>query len=102
MGCNVTPGERLHDFNVGISNVSPLVTTPSPGGYSMCNHFTGAAGAEERITCDNNESGRHIGRYVNIQIVTSPGNSDYLTLCEVSIYAGKIRTNKLLTYQVGS
>ena len=84
----IIAGERLHDINVGISDDSPLLADLTPGNYSMCHHFAGAAGTETKITCDSNRLGRHIGKYVIIQIVSSPGVVDILTLCEVSVYAG--------------
>ena len=64
---------------------------PDPGHYVLCNHVTGAVDAGVNVSCVINAQGRHIGRYVIIQIVSAPGvTSDILTLCEVSVYAGKM------------
>ena len=84
-------GHQLHDFNVGISDVSPLVMSPIPSSYTLCGHVTGIAGAQVNVTCDNNSQERHVGRYVILQIITqTAAMGDYLTPCEVSVFAGKI------------
>ena len=76
---------------MGISEVSPLVSAPTPGSYPLCSHVVGVAGADVNITCDNNAQGRHIGRYVIIQIVSLTARArDMVGLCEVSVFEGEV------------
>ena len=75
---------------MGISDVSPLVSSPTPGSYTLCSHVPGIAGAQVNVTCDNNAVGRHIGKYLILQIVTqNDQDKDYLSICEVSVFTGK-------------
>ena len=72
-------GERLHDFNVGVTSLDPTVAPPSPSTYSLCAAFVGVAGPTVNITCNTGI----VGRYVVIQI---PGSGQMLTLCEVEVF----------------
>ena len=84
-------GDRLHDFNVGITNSFPIATTPTPMNYQLCSHYTGQvdAGATETVTCNQSASLR--GRYVVVQIL---GQNERLTLCEVKVYGGEYSADK--------
>ena len=79
-------GERLHGFNIGITNSSPSDIPPIPTNYQLCFHYEGRvdAGATETIMCNQSVSPR--GRYVVVQI---PGTNKRLTLCEVKVYGGE-------------
>ena len=75
-------GDLLHDVEV-------LVGTSVPEGainadmYQTCAHYIDAMkqGATETIYCDSMV-------YGSVVIITIPGESERLTLCEVEVYAG--------------
>ena len=72
--------ERLSNFKVGLTNISPQQQAPTVGNYEECatvNELLGA-GQKKLVAC----SGK--GRYLVIQLI--PKN--YLTLCEVEVFGG--------------
>ena len=75
-------GWRLHDFDIGLTCVSPSVRAPSPGSYEVCHHFEGLFQSRFQssgtITCDQVTR----GRYLVIQI---PGPSELLQFCELQV-----------------
>ena len=68
-------GYRLHDLNV--------IVVDENGKMQLCTHFRGPAENNEIIILDCKVSIE--GRYVKLQIVS--GDHNFLTLCEVEIYA---------------
>ncbi len=72
--------ERLSNFKILVGNQFDQSSFDSSG-YSTCASVQGALGAGEtrQTICDQ----AAIGRYVVVQLT----GSDYLTLCEVAVYA---------------
>ena len=81
------PGERLHDFDVGLANCTTDLATAADE-YTLCTHYNGAvaSGATVNLTCDQPHTA---GRCLVIKI---PYHTEYLTLCEVEVYRGKSST----------
>jgi hypothetical protein len=71
--------ERLHDFVVGVTNISSQDVIPAVTNYPICGNYVGAviAGGTVAFECSLE------GRYVVVQI---PGNMEILTLCEVEVF----------------
>ena len=80
-------GERLRDFYVGVTDDAPTAVVPRPfpnPTYQVCYHYTGLqfdVATRDQIICNRVLS----GRYVIVQLAFV----EYLTLCEVEVYAGK-------------
>jgi hypothetical protein len=76
---------RLQNFNVGVTNINPNVTAPTPSSYSLCK-FNGptypwiSTSYAADLTCD---VGTLPGRFLVIQFASV---SNYLTLCEVQVF----------------
>jgi len=75
--------ERLKEFDIGLTNVSPWTKAPSllsPSESSLCNHYTGtpAGGVPTNISCGCDTLP---GRYLYVMKKTP-----ILTLCEVEAY----------------
>jgi len=76
--------QRLKQFNVGITNVDPNVVEPKPGNYHVCAYsatYPNPPAARLSLTCS---ATANRGRYVIVQFATV---SDYLTICELEVYA---------------
>ena len=72
-------GERLHDFQVGVSQNSPNDITPAVTNYPLCATYDGRVAAVTDLICTT----AIVGQYVIVQI---PGSSERLTLCEVEVF----------------
>ena len=70
---------RLHDFDIGLTDVSPSVQTPSPSNYQICRHVEGVFPSSDTISCVDPFT---TGRYLVIRIA---GAGQILTLCEVQV-----------------
>ena len=76
-------GQRLTDFTVGLTDVSPQVAAPGPGlnGTGVCLYYPcSAPPGNSSFVC--NPSTNQPGRYLNF---TMPGPG-LLTLCEVEVF----------------
>ena len=82
MSCFNIAEQRLHDFYVRVSMISPEEETPSASNSQLCGFQSEhpAASGTATITCD---SPLPWGRYVSVQI---EGSSEVLTLCEVEVF----------------
>lgn len=82
-------GERLRDFNIGLSRDSPEVSDPRNMTYCICDQYNGTSFNGEIIQvnctrqCDT-------GRFV---IIHMPYVVDNLHLSEVEVYEGKTNSN---------
>jgi hypothetical protein len=76
------PAERLTHVKVGLASVNPQVQAPAEGNYEVCATVDDvlAAGENKLIKCSGT------GRYLVIQLPAE----QYLTLCEVEVFGGKI------------
>jgi len=74
--------ERLQQFHIGSTNVSPWVTPPNLINSTICTYYAGipAGGIAVDIYCDPGKSAS--GRYLFIYM----GRSSVLTICEVEAY----------------
>ena len=77
------PGQRLHDFTVGMTNMYPEVGGEEIQNMSVCATHAGEAPREVTLTCDPH---MQPGQYI---VVTIPGDYERLTLCEVVVEGGK-------------
>ena len=79
-------GDRLSDFYVGVTDISPhdVPPHPHPPSYKLCQYHRGPVNQRETetIACAFPVS----GRYVVIQLLTV---GTPLSLCEVEVYTGK-------------
>ena len=75
--------ERLHDFKVVVSDLSPDTNPPDPSDYTVCAEYTGPAPGGDIMPTSINCPNRPWGRYLIIQI---PGDNEILTLCEVEVF----------------
>jgi len=76
-------GERLKNFYIGVTEMSPWTTKPPVlSNGQICSHYTGSppTGVLLDIHCDAVVQGRYL--YI---MLSQP---DYLSLCEVEVYAG--------------
>jgi len=73
---------RANYFIVGLTNVSPLESTPTLLQYVLCGQYPGTvpAGATVSLCCQCNPPP---SRYVIVQFPIT----DYLTICELEVYA---------------
>ena len=71
---------RSDNFIVGLTNVSPLDSTPTLWQYTLCGQYPGAvpAGATVSMYCPYNLPPF---RYVIVQIPTT----DYMNICELEV-----------------
>jgi len=72
---------RLHDFYIGVTNVSPWNTPPKLAEGNICKFFAGLAPSHYAVDifCEpNTEPGRYVFLYFS--------RADYLALCEVEVY----------------
>ncbi len=83
-GCIYISGHRLRNVHIGVTDVSPLVETPTLGplNYNLCAFNEGTLDfAKQIFRCEP----RIIwGRYVIIQIQSDV--EPFLQLCEVEVY----------------
>ena len=84
-------GDRLSNFVVGLSNVSPSVKSPKLGADNVCGQYPGAAenGKVLYVKCAPN---RPPARYVSI--MTSMPNMNF---CELDVY-GNVPGTVVLVY----
>lgn len=70
---------------IGLSNISPLVRAPNPGGYAICGNSIAnqPASAQIYILCAANQAP---ARYVIAQFESG---SDNLRICEFEVYSGQ-------------
>lgn len=81
LSLTLVTGERLNNFIVGLSDVSPAVSSPRRGGsYTVCGQYPGEApnGGRLRVQCAANQ---RPFRYVFI--MTSTTNMNF---CELEVY----------------
>jgi len=90
---------RSNNFIVGLTNVSPVVSTPTLWNYTLCGQYPGAvpAGATVSLYCPYNLPPF---RYVIVQFPVT----DYMNICELEVFApGKPKKLKyaiLLLYRL--
>ena len=84
-------GPRLHDFKVGVTDVSPLLSPPNTTSSQLCGTYTGdvLSGTYANVSCTPNTN---LGRYVIIQM---PGTNETLCMCEVEVYVWNTGGNSL-------
>jgi hypothetical protein len=72
--------ERLQNFNIGLTNVSPWTTPPNLSQSSICKYYTGypPGGVPTDIFCQPNTAP---GRYLFIMLPNQAMN-----LCEVEVF----------------
>ena len=77
--------DNVDNFIVGLTNVHPLVSSPSIGNYDVCGRYTSAErqGATVRLQCEINTDDRQPARYVVVQLP----ETGRLRLCELEVYA---------------
>ena len=83
--CTSLTGERLHNFNVGLTNNSPAEIAPSLSNYNVCLHYGGTVPQGDTVSLQCEQSCR-MGRYLVVQI---QGAAETLTLCEVEVHKGE-------------
>jgi hypothetical protein len=78
---NILP-ERLSNFTIGLTNVSPWTSAPSLATSSICKFSVGfpPAAVPTNFTCD---AGTAPGRYLFVMLTT---NGNPVTLCELETY----------------
>ena len=78
----LSPGERLHDVLIGVSDNHPQSVRPNLDNFDVCVRIDGAVpqGAKVSYTCDR------VGRYVIVQL---DALYEVLSLCEVEVYEGR-------------
>ena len=79
--CHIA-AERLHDFNIGLTQCDPWVIAPAPGNYDVLTHEVGPVAAGATVTYSYDVCPLPTGRYLVIQIIAP---SEYLTVCEVTV-----------------
>jgi len=74
---------RANNFIVGLTNVSPLDSTPTLCNYTLCGQYPGAVPASATVSlyCPYNIQPF---RYVIVQF---PLTNDHLTICELEVFA---------------
>jgi len=71
--------ERLADYRVGVTNISPLNVAPTLTNYLLCGQYNGIPPYQSKVICAKGTR----GRYVVIQLDRDNG---YFTICEVEVY----------------
>jgi len=73
---------RANNFIVGLTNVSPLDSTPTLWNYTLCGQYPGAvpAGATVSLYCPYNVPPF---KYVIVQFPIT----DHMTICELEVFA---------------
>jgi len=74
-------GHRCHNFIVGLTNVSPTISTPTLYNYTLCGQYPGAVpnGTTVSLYCQDNVPPF---RYVILQI---PALNNHFVACEVEV-----------------
>ena len=73
---------RSDNFIIGLTNVSPTVTAPTPGNYAVCGQYPGAVGlgATVNLMCTSNMPAY---RYLIAQFPTTDNVANF---CELEVY----------------
>lgn len=91
-------GDRLRDFNVGLSRERPEVSNPRDMDYCICSQYLGTTygGQTIQVKCSRRCD---TGRFV---IVHMPNVTEFLSLEEVQVYEGLLNSNNFspLLYSV--
>jgi hypothetical protein len=77
-------GNRLANFQTGVTDVNPSSSAPRVGAYKVCNVMAGAVGRGASYTFKCPGCGV-TGRYAIVQL----RGRNYLTLCEVRVFGCK-------------
>ena len=87
---------RSNNFIVGLTNVSPLITTPTLWNYTVCGQYPGAvpAGATVSLYCQENLPPF---RYVIVQF---PLEDDFMNVCEIEVLVRGTRMQNILMFQL--
>ena len=75
--------ERLHDFDILLSDIGPPLPTVIDEQYHLCKHRSGHSGHSETETlyCDHAPFGRFI--YISINGTT---RTELLTICKLEVF----------------
>ena len=75
--------ERLHDFDVWVSDIGPPLPTIINDQYHLCKHWPGhiKSATTETLHCSQSP----FGRYVYVSINTSTNANERLTMCELEV-----------------
>ena len=81
-------GHRSDNFIIGLTNISPLISPPVLGGYTMCGQYPGSvpSGATVKLRC--NDANLPPARYVIVQLDTTY----YLAMCDLNVCANGMYT----------
>jgi len=73
---------RSNYFIVGLTNVNPLISTPTLFNYTLCGQYPGSvpAAATVSLYCQDNLPPF---RYVIVQF---PLTDDYMNVCEIEVF----------------
>ena len=84
----VNIGSRMNNFNVGLSNIAPTVSNPTPTGYTLCGRGPDVApdGQNMTVACTTPLSA---ARYVIIRT----GTNDNINFCEVQVFGASKSLN---------
>ena len=85
-------GHRYDNFTVGLTNVSPTISTPTLYNYTLCGQYPGAVpnGTTVSLNCQNNLPPF---RYV---IVQKPLGDSFFVLCEIEVFVRGTRIWNIL------
>jgi len=74
--------ERLGNFHIGLTNLSPWTSAPHLDKSSICMHYTASppAGVPTDILCDPHAAP---GRYLFVRLT----GTNYLSICELEVYS---------------
>ena len=81
--CDFCEGDRSDNFIIGLTNVSPIVTAPILGSYTVCGQYPGVVGegATVNLQCTDNMPAY---TYVIVQFPNPPdGKANF---CELEVY----------------
>ena len=86
---------RSNNFIVGLTNVSPNVSTPTLYNYTVCGQYPGAVPAATAVSlyCQDNLPPF---RYVIVQMP----RTDYLIICELEVLVIGMRMLNILTLSI--
>ena len=77
---------RLRDFDILLHNEASITTGTSDPTHRVCHrHNCKLAATQLSVTCAKGED--YLSRYVMVKLW--PRDPDFLTLCEVEVYAGR-------------
>jgi len=84
-------GHKWHNFIVGLTNVSPTISTPTLYNYTLCGQYPGAVpnGTTVSLYCQDNLPPF---RYVIVQI---PTMYNHLVACEIEVLVRGTRLSNL-------